>query len=200
MKTKILGRKAPVQAPVLVFRLRNAWERWLAKHYASSNGVWLKFYRKDSGKPSITHVEALHGALCYGWVDGQKKLTDDVSWLQHFKPRPPRSRWSRLHTENAERLIKAGRMTPAGLKQVKAAKRDGRWRWAYDPPGSAKIPVDLLQQLAKAPASRAFFESLGKADSYAIAYRLQSARDPQIRARRLRAILSMLARSRRPSW
>ncbi len=165
MSVKVKSKKKQARITVMSFRMKSAWERWLGLHHASSKGVWLKFYRKASGKPSITYVEALHGALCYGWVDGQKKLQDDLVWLQHFKPRPPRGRWSRLQTENAERLIKAARMTPAGLKEVRAAKRDGRWRLAYDPPGSAKIPLDLLQPLSKNVDAMAFFESLGKADT-----------------------------------
>jgi uncharacterized protein YdeI (YjbR/CyaY-like superfamily) len=119
-------------------------------------------------------------------------------WLQQFKPRSARSRWSRLHAENAERLINGGRMKPAGLKEIKAAKADGRWALAYNPPGSAKIPTDLLAGLAGQGEAHAFFKSLSKADTYAIAYRLQAARDPKIRAQRLRSILALLAKGVRP--
>ena len=185
---------------IKIFRTRAAWETWLAKNHRSAKGVWIKLYKKSAGKAGLSYVEALHGALCYGWVDGQKKLSTELSWSQQFKPRPPKRRWSRLHTENAERLIKAGRMKPAGLKEVRAAKRDGRWTGAYDPPGSAKVPVDLLRELGRDERLRAKFESLTKAQIYAIAYRLQSARNPEIRAGRLRSILGTLVKGKRSLW
>jgi len=186
------------RTPVLEFKTRRGWENWLARNYGASKGVWLRLSRKTPGGPGMSHIEALHGALCYGWVDGPKKMTGHLWWLQRFVPRSPRSRWSRLHAENAERLIQASRMRPPGLKEVKAAKSDGRWRLAYDPPGSAKIPRDLLEALAGKPGAEAFFKSLSRADSYAIAYRLQAARDPKLRARRLRSILTLLAKGIRP--
>jgi uncharacterized protein YdeI (YjbR/CyaY-like superfamily) len=131
-------------------------------------------------------------------MEGRKKLKDQQSWLQQFKPRSPSSRWSRLHAENAERLIKAGRMKAPGLREIRAAKADGRWRLAYDPPGSAKVPAELLEALAKNLAAQAAFKALSRADTYAVAYRLQAARDPRIRAQRLRAILGLLAKGIRP--
>jgi uncharacterized protein YdeI (YjbR/CyaY-like superfamily) len=146
----------------------------------------------------MTYVEALHGALCYGWMEGRKQLRQPQSWLQQFKPRKPKSRWSHLHAENAERLIKAGRMKAAGLREVKAAVADGRWGLAYHPPGSAKIPPELLDALAKDPRAQAAFRGLSKAEVYAVAYRLQSARNAKVRAGRLRSILAMLAKSVRP--
>jgi uncharacterized protein YdeI (YjbR/CyaY-like superfamily) len=185
-------------AVVMSFPTMARWEAWLSKKSASSAGLWLKLYKPASGKASLTYVQALHGALCYGWVDGRKRMIDESSWLQEFKPRPPKRRWSRLHTENAERLIKAGRMQAAGLKQVRAAKRDGRWRWAYHPPGSAKIPMDLLQGLDRDERARALFESLSRAESYAVAYKLQAARDPQVRARLLKDILKRLFKGLKP--
>jgi len=187
-----------VRTPVLEFKTRRGWENWLARNYADSRGAWLRLTRKTPGGPGMSHIEALHGALCYGWVDGPKKMTGHLGWLQRFVPRSPRSRWSRLHAENAERLIQAGRMRPPGLKEIKAAKKDGRWRLAYDPPGSAKIPVDLLDALAGNSVAQLFFKSLSRADTYAIAYRLQAARDPKLRARRLRSILGLLAKGVRP--
>jgi uncharacterized protein YdeI (YjbR/CyaY-like superfamily) len=158
----------------------------------------LRLRQSAAAAPGLTYVQALHGALSFGWMEGPRKQGPQHTWLQQFKPRGSRSRWSRLHAINAERLVKAGRMRPPGLKAIKTAKADGRWAAAYDPPGSAKVPPDLLQALAKDPFARAYFNTLGKADLYAIAYRLQQARVPWVRAQRLRRILSQLAKGVRP--
>jgi uncharacterized protein YdeI (YjbR/CyaY-like superfamily) len=180
--------------PTLAFESQSAWEAWLAKHHAVSQGVWLRIYKKAAGRRSVTYAEALEGALCYGWIDSQKKPKDDFSWLQRFGPRRPRSGWSRINTLSAERLIKAGRISPAGLKEVAAAKKDGRWQRAYDSPRAATIPADFLKELSRNKKAQSFFEGLNRANIYAIAYRLQTAKKPETREKRMRTILAMLAR------
>lgn len=182
------------QNQVLAFASPQKWEAWLAKRHAGSDGVWLRIYKKASGKVSVTYAEALDAALCYGWIDGQKRPMDDVSWLQKFGPRRARSGWSRLNTLNVERLIKTGRMKAAGLQEVEAAKKDGRWQRAYDSPSAAVVPADFLKELAKNKKAQAFFEGLNRANVYAIAYRLQTAKKPETRSKRMQAILAMLAR------
>jgi uncharacterized protein YdeI (YjbR/CyaY-like superfamily) len=182
------------EAPIVVFDSPSAWERWLAKHHAESPGIWLRIYKKAAGQRSLTYAQALEGALCYGWIDSQKRPKDARSWLQRFGPRRPRSGWSRINTLAAERLIKAARMKPAGLREVAAAKKDGRWQRAYDSPRAATIPADFLEELSRDKQAQSFFEGLNRANIYAIAYRLQTARKPETRERRMRSLLAMLAR------
>lgn len=185
---------AAAKAPILAFASLRAWEAWLARHHTDSQGVWLRIYKKAARPGSLSYAEALEGALCYGWIDSQKRPKDELSWLQRFGPRRPRSGWSRINTLSAQRLIKAGRMKAAGLKEVEAAKEDGRWQRAYDSPSAATIPADFLQELSRNSKARSFFEALNKANLYAIAYRLQTARKAETRAKRMRSILAMLAR------
>jgi uncharacterized protein YdeI (YjbR/CyaY-like superfamily) len=180
--------------PMIPLQSTEEWEEWLADNHATSNGVWLQFFKKASGKKTITHAEALDEALCYGWIDGQSKAYDDESWLQKFTPRRARSVWSKVNIQNVERLIQAGKMKPAGLQQIEAAKLDGRWERAYDSPGNATVPDDFLQELEKDKKAKAFFDTLNKANTYAIIYRLQTAKKPETRERRMKAILEMLAK------
>lgn len=162
-------------------------------HHASSNGIWLRFFKKGSGTASVTYDEALDEALCCGWIDGQLKKYDAKSWLRKFTPRGPKSAWSKRNVEHVRRLCKAGRMKPAGLKQVEAAQADGRWRRAYDSPSAMRMPQDFLVRLAKNKQALKFFESLNRANTYAIAYRLQTAKKPETREKRVKSILQMLA-------
>lgn len=178
--------------PILSFKSQKDWASWLAKQHAASNGIWLRFFKKDSGVASVTYAEALDEALCYGWIDGRLDPYDEKSWLRRFTPRRPRSPWSKRNIEHVNRLTAAGRMKPAGLKEVDAAKKDGRWEKAYDPQGAMEMPADFLQALAKNKKAKAFFESLNRANRYAIAWRLQTAKRPETRARRMQAILAML--------
>ena len=171
-----------------------AFREWLASHHGQTDGIWLRFFKKTSGEKSLTYPEALDEALCYGWIDGQAKAYDERSWLQRFTPRRTASSWSKINTQHAERLIKAGRMTPAGLKQVEAAKADGRWSAAYDSPRNAAPPEDFLTELDKNKKAKAFFTTLNKANIYAIVYRLQTAKKPETRQKRLKMILGMLSR------
>jgi uncharacterized protein YdeI (YjbR/CyaY-like superfamily) len=178
----------------LSFRSASDFRKWLAANHRKSDGVWLRIFKKISGEASITYAEALDEALCYGWIDGQKQPHDQGSWRQRFTPRRARSGWSKRNTEHAERLIKAGKMKAAGKAEIDVAKKDGRWTAAYDSPSKATLPDDFLAALRKDKKALAFFESLNKANTYAIAYRLQTAKKPETRARRLEMILGMMKR------
>jgi uncharacterized protein YdeI (YjbR/CyaY-like superfamily) len=167
---------------------------WLAKNHDRSDGILLRIYKKDSGVASVTYAEALDQALCFGWIDGQKKPYDNESWLQKFTPRRARSGWSKKNTEHAERLIKSGEIASAGLKEVKAAKEDGRWGAAYDSFSTAAVPDDFLKELGRIKKANAFFQTLNKTNLYSIVYRLQTAKKPETREKRMRAIIDKLAR------
>jgi uncharacterized protein YdeI (YjbR/CyaY-like superfamily) len=179
-----------------IFSPRSAkeWETWLKLNHASSKGVWLCIQKKSSAEKSPTYAEALDVALCYGWIDGQKNPHNESSWLQRFTPRRPRSNWSKNNTKHAERLIKAGKMKAAGLAEIEAAKKDGRWKAAYDSASKATIPEDFLKALSRNKKAEEFFKSLNKANLYAIAYRLQTAKKPETREKRMKTILAMMAR------
>ena len=154
----------------------------------------MRIFKVASGEASVTYAEALDGALCYGWIDGQKRRLDEVSWLQKFTPRRARSVWSKRNTEHVERLVLAARMTPAGLAQVEAAKADGRWDAAYEPSSEAKVPEAFLKALAKNKRAKKTFETLNKRNLFAIGSRVRSAKRPETRERRIRAIIDILAR------
>ncbi len=182
---------------ILSLESSSGWEAWLESNHATSAGVWLQIFRKDSGKPSIGYLEAVDRALRYGWIDGQSKSHDSLSWIQKFTPRRPKSVWSKINTERVERLLKEGKMKPAGLAAVEAAKQDGRWGAAYDPPSQAKIPKQFFQALSKNRKAKAFFDTLNRTNLYSIAWRLQTAKKPETRARRMEAILEMLANGKK---
>ena len=177
---------------ILHFKTSVGFRRWLAKNHVKSEGLWLRISKKDEGEKSLTYAEALDQALCYGWIDGQKKPFDELSWLQKFTPRRSKSGWSKLNTRHVERLTKAGAMTPAGLEAVEAAKVDGRWEAAYASPKNAGPPEDFLKELAKNKKAKAFFETLNKANVYSIVYRLQTAKKPETREKRMKTILAMM--------
>jgi uncharacterized protein YdeI (YjbR/CyaY-like superfamily) len=187
----------PADGPLLELPDRDAWADWLAQHGESSSGVWLKLARKDGGERSLTYAEALDVALCHGWIDGQKGGIDERHWRQRFTPRKPRSRWSKRNRQRAEELLAAGEMAPAGMREIEAARADGRWEAAYDSPATAEVPPDLRAALDADPAAREFFAGLDRANRYAILYRLQEARRPETRARRLEKFLVMLREGRR---
>ncbi len=179
---------------IITCKSAREWARWLAAHHEISNGVWLRCFRKAADVQSVTYAEALDEALCYGWIDGQVRKHDSESFLRKFTPRRKKSIWSKINVGHAMRLIDAGRMKAGGLKEVEEAKRDGRWNDAYDSPSRSTIPEDLMKALSKNKKARAFFETLNKANRYAITWRLQTARTPEIRQRRLKAMLAMLAK------
>jgi uncharacterized protein YdeI (YjbR/CyaY-like superfamily) len=176
------------------FKSSADYRSWLAKNHTRSDGIWLRIYKKVSTEASISYAQALDQSLCYGWIDGQKRRYDEYSWLQKFTPRRPKSGWSKINTQHAERLVESGEMTPAGLKAIKAAKVDGRWKAAYDSPGNATPPDDFLRELNKNKKAKAFFETLNKSNIYAIVYRLQTAKKPETRTKRMKMILAMLVK------
>jgi uncharacterized protein YdeI (YjbR/CyaY-like superfamily) len=178
----------------LEFKSSAAFRKWLAANHDKADGIWLRFYKTKSSHPSVTYAEALDQVLCYGWIDGQLKPCDEISWLRKFTPRRAGSGWSKRNTEHVARLIKDGHMTPAGLKAVEAAKADGRWQAAYDSPRNTAPPDDFIKALGKDKKAKAFFETLNRANVYAIVYRLQTAKKPETRERRLQNILAMLHR------
>lgn len=180
--------------PQRAFRSARAFRTWLTKEHGRSEGLLLRIYKKDSGVVSITYAEALDQALCFGWIDGQKLPFDETSWLQKFTPRRARSGWSRRNTVHVERLMQAGQMNPAGMREVDAAKADGRWTSAYDSPSEASMPKEFLTALARNVRAKKFFSTLSRANLYAIAYRLQTAKRPETKAKRIRLIVDMLAR------
>lgn len=177
---------------VLACRTAVQWRSWLVRNHENQGGIWLQIFKKASGVATVTYAQALDEALCFGWIDGQKKRYDDQSFLQKFTPRRPRSVWSKRNREHVARLTKEKRMTPTGLKEVEAAKADGRWEAAYDSSKNMAVPDDLLKVLAKHKKSALFFESLNKANRYAILWRLQTAKTPETRKKRMDLILEML--------
>ena len=176
------------------FRSSQELRAWLAKEHAGAANLFLRIYKKDSGVVSVTYAEALDQALCFGWIDGQKLPLDGISWVQKFTPRRSKSGWSKRNITHVNRLIQAGQMTPAGLKQVEAAKADGRWAAAYDSPANATVPPEFMQELARNTKAKQFFSTLNRANLYAIAYRLQTAKRSETKIKRMKLIIEMLAR------
>jgi len=179
--------------PTLLFADRAELERWLEGNHGS-DGAWLKIAKKGAEEPSVTYAEALELALCFGWIDSQKRGHDDQHFLQRFTPRRPRGRWSKINREKAEALIAADAMRPAGLAEVEAAKGDGRWEAAYEGQRTAQVPDDLQRELDANPAAAEFFAGLDGANRYAVIYRLNDAKKPETRERRLRKFVAMLER------
>jgi len=175
------------------FSSSKKWKEWLAMNYATFNhGIWLRIFKKDSGEKTITYDEALDEALCFGWIDGQKKTFDEKSWLQKFTPRRSKSIWSKRNKARVVLLIEEKRMQPPGLKEIETAKKDGRWDTAYDSPRQMEIPSDYLAILEKDQQSYEFFKTLNKANIYAIAWRLQTAKTLKTREKRMKVLLEMM--------
>ncbi|MBS1584870.1 MAG: YdeI/OmpD-associated family protein [Bacteroidetes bacterium] len=182
------------ETPIRSFASANAWEKWLTTNHTKSDGIWLRIFNKASGKKTVTYAEALDEALCYGWIDGQKKKFDDESWIQKFTPRRARSIWSKRNIEHVERLTKEKRMKAAGLQAFEDAMKDGRLDAAYDSPSNSTPPDDFLKLLEKNKKAKAFFNTLNKANKYAITWRLQTAKKPETREKRMNLILEILAK------
>ncbi len=180
--------------PIIEFKTTTAFETWLAKNHDSTNGLWLRIFKKDSGKKTISYAEALDVALCYGWIDGQKQAYDEQAWLQKFCPRRPKSIWSKINIGHVERLIKEDRMRPAGLKAIEKAKADGRWDKAYDSSSKMTIPEDFLKELSKNKKAEAFFKGLNKTNLFSIGFRLQTAKKQETREKRMKEIIEKLAK------
>lgn len=178
--------------PVLLFSSQAEWHDWLEANHPRPQGVWLKHAKKASGKQSVSYDQAVEAALCYGWIDSQKQAYDNEYFLQKFTPREPKSIWSKVNVAKAEALIKTGRMQPAGLAAVEAAKADGRWAAAYDSASTSKVPDDFAAALELNPKAKEFFESLNRANVYAITWRIQTAKKPETRAARIKKFISLL--------
>jgi len=191
----------PDSEKIRTFRTQAAFESWMRKNHAREREVWLRIYKKGSGVPSITIAEALDVALCWGWIDAIRKAFDERSYLQRYTPRRPKSIWSQINRDHVARLTKAGRMTPHGQRQVDAAKADGRWDAAYAPMRDAvgdKFPDDLRKAIEASPRARKTFQSLGRQNLYALAFRTSSMRTPAGRAKKIAALVEMLARGETP--
>ncbi|MGE8443484.1 MAG: YdeI/OmpD-associated family protein [Comamonas testosteroni] len=184
----------PLELAPTLFKSAKAFEAWLKKNHATSDGLWLKIAKRGSNEPSVTYPEAVEIALCWGWIDGQKKSLDDRHYLQRFTPRRARSVWSKINVEKVQALIDAGRMQAPGEAQVEAAKADGRWARAYDGARTSTVPEDLQAALEAEPAAKTFFASINASNRYAILWRIQTAARAETRARRIAQLVGMLAR------
>jgi uncharacterized protein YdeI (YjbR/CyaY-like superfamily) len=182
------------ELPILPFANKQKWADWLAEQYDKFTGVWLKLAKKNSDIASITYEDALDVALCYGWIDGQKKGFDDKYWLQKFTPRGSKSIWSKINTEKVERLIVSGEMQPAGLKAIEAAKQDGRWDSAYASQKNISVPQDFQAALNENKKAKEFFATLNSVNRYAILFRIHQAKKAQTRAKRIQQFIEMLAK------
>ena len=185
---------ARTELPVALFESQADWSDWLDAHQADSPGLWLRLAKKAAGIASVNYNEALEAALCYGWIDGQKKSYDESSWLQKFTPRGAKSIWSKINREKAQQLIESGRMQPAGMAAIEAARHDGRWDAAYDSQRNATVPSDLQAALDNSPAAQAFFATLNSTNRYAILFRIHTAKKPETRAKRIEQFIGMLER------
>lgn len=193
-----MGKSSPRSSPhPRSFRSAAEFRAWLSREHARAAGLLVRLYKKESGVVSISYSEALEQALCFGWIDGQKLPFDAGSWVQKFCPRRAKSGWSKINAARVDRLIREGRMMPAGLAAVEAAKADGRWSAAYDSPANATVPPEFVKALAANAKARQFYATLNRANLYAIAYRLQTAKRPETKLRRLKLIIGMLARGER---
>lgn len=181
----------PIDLSIELFATQAAWEEWLAGH-GGDPGVWLKIAKKDQGVTSVTYVEALDVALCHGWIDGQKRACDEQYFLQRFTPRRPKSLWSKINITKVEQLVAAERMTAAGLREVEAAKADGRWQAAYDSASNMEVPPELAATMAKKPKARKFFAQLDKTNRYAFCWRVHTAKKPETRQARVEKFVAML--------
>ncbi len=186
--------KEPDEKPILSFKDKVAWTKWLEKNHSNSSGVWLRLAKKDSGIQTVTRSESLDAALCYGWIDGQAKSEGQTYWLQKYTPRTKRSIWSKRNCEIVQRLIDSGEMQPAGLAEIERAKGDGRWDAAYDGPKNMTVPDDLEKELRRNKKARVFFESLDSRNRFAILFRIHTAKKAETRARRIGQFVNMLAR------
>jgi uncharacterized protein YdeI (YjbR/CyaY-like superfamily) len=164
------------------------------EHHDSSDGIWIKFAKKASGYASVTYKEVLPIALAYGWIDGQVRRIDEDWYRQRWTPRRARSIWSKINRAAAEAMIERGEMKPAGLREVERAKADGRWERAYDSPKTAEVPADLRAALERDPAAAAFFAGLDSNNRYAILHRIQNAKKPETRTRRIEQFVAMCSR------
>jgi uncharacterized protein YdeI (YjbR/CyaY-like superfamily) len=189
-----MTKATPVQPDPRRFATQRAFEVWLRKNCSTSEGVWLLIAKLAADKMTVTYSEAVEVALCYGWIDGQKKALDAQHWLQRFSPRRARSLWSKANRAKAEALIQSGRMQPSGMAEIDRARSDGRWDAAYDGARTATVPPDLQTALDARPEAQAFFSQLDSANRYAVLWRIQTAKRPETRSGRIETLVAMLAR------
>lgn len=176
---------------------RTAWRLWLAEHHGSARGVWLIYYKKHTGEPTVTYDEAVEEALCFGWIDSRPNVIDDARYMQLFSPRKPKSPWSKVNNGRIERLIREGRMAAAGLAAIDAAKADGSWG-AYDAIEALLIPDDLRLALAAHGAALEHFERFGASTKKQLLWHVESAKRPETRAKRIAQIVEATAERRNP--
>ena len=188
----------PTDLPVLAFPDQAALEEWLEAGHATAPGLYVRLAKKGSGVPSVTYAELVESVLCFGWIDGRSQRLDETSYLQRITPRRARSVWSQKNVAAVEALTAAGRMRPAGLAAVAAARADGRWERAYAGPATTTVPDDLAAALAAEPAAEQAFAGLDGRNRYAVLHRVATAATAQTRARRIAAVVTMLAEGRRP--
>jgi uncharacterized protein YdeI (YjbR/CyaY-like superfamily) len=201
MKARTSSRSEPkptadAGAPLLL-EDQEAWLSWLRTNHATSSGVWLRIARKSANVISVSYLQAVEAALCFGWIDGQKKAEDESYWLQRFTPRSEKSIWSKINRDKATRLIALGQMNAAGIREVERAKRDGRWDAAYDSASGATIPADFQAELEKTPKAKAFFATLDSRNRYAVLFRIQTTRKAETRAKRVRQFTEMLSQHKK---
>lgn len=182
----------PDDLPIQHFKDQKDWEKWLLAN-TGGKGVWLQIAKKDSGIASVNYAQALEVALCHGWIDGQKRGQDERFFLQRFTPRRPRSLWSKINIGHVERLIAAGRMQSGGLREVEAAKADGRWEAAYHSFSDMEVPAELAAALKKNKKAKAFFDQLDRTNRYAFCWRVHTAKKPETRLARAEKFVEMLA-------
>lgn len=185
-----MSEKTPL--PTMLFQDARSWGDWLEANHATSPGLWLRIAKKGSGIASVSYPEAVEVALCHGWIDGQKASLDEGSWLQKFTRRGSKSIWSKLNRDKVELLVRTGRMKPQGLAEVERARKDGRWDAAYDSPKSAAVPPELASALEASPKAKGFFGTLESRNRYAILFRIQTAKRPETKTKRIRDIVEML--------
>lgn len=191
-KTPAPGSFAPNAGNTLTLASPKEWAAWLTRHHAESDGVWLRLFKKATGRQTLDRAAVLDEALCWGWIDGQARPLDADSWLQRYTPRRVRSPWSKRNRDIVARLEADGRMQPPGRAEVERAKADGRWDMAYDSPANAEPPEDFLNALRRHKGALAYFKTLNRASVFAICYRLQTAKKPETRQRRLDALVQMM--------
>ncbi len=184
--------------PTVSFTSQEEWSKWLKDNYDTSNGVWIRFYKKSSGLQTFNCPQALEEALCYGWIDGQRKSNDKDSFLQKYTPRRKRSVWSKINTQHIEKLTKLGRMKPSGLLEVECAKSDGRWDAAYESPSNMTPPKEFLDALSKNKKAKDFYATLNKTNTFAISWQIHTAKKKETKTKRIEKFISMLEQGKKP--
>jgi len=183
---------------ILEFNDPTSWRAWLDTHHTNTDGVWIRIFKKASGIQTVAYAEALDDALCYGWIDGQRKSLDETSFVQKYTPRRKKSLWSKRNIEHVTRLIDANLMMPAGYAEIERAKLDGRWDEAYDSQTHMTIPDDFIVEVRKDKNTLDFFETLNKSDLFTIGFKLQTAKKPETRARRYAVLIDKLRQGQKP--